>query len=436
MANFLDLRINPVDGLVDDDDILISVHGIKPFELITLSSLTIGGVKRFGAVAHYIADANGVVDTSAHVSVGGDYVGKEPHGLIWAMNPLPDQRFGTRLVHADVETPVVYQISVYKGHLNIEEVLRSDALATGELRRWYKAESVRRVRIRHGRVRGTYFIPAGKGPFPGVIDLFGIAGGIMEHRAALLASHGFATLALAYFAYEDLPKNLHEIHMDYFEEAIAWLLNQDNVRTENGVGFVGVSKGAEIISGLTEMCPEITAAVIINGYSHLLHADMMRHRKCIKRGAFFSILPEDFFNNKKGYFRFYDLKLLDSPAKRAAEFKPELSEAANYLYVASGFDLSSQPDKSLHMIQRLKDAGKTNYELVLLEGAGHLLEPPHSPMCRYVYSKYQDAVIDYGGEKRLHARAQETSWRKIINFLREKLSRPALPIHATEKSKL
>ena len=39
----------------------------------------------------------------------------------------------------------------------------------------------------------------------GVIDLLGGVGGLVEFKASLLASNGFAALALAYFAYDDLP---------------------------------------------------------------------------------------------------------------------------------------------------------------------------------------------------------------------------------------
>lgn len=38
----------------------------------------------------------------------------------------------------------------------------------------------------------------GSGLFPGVLDLWGGGGKLVEYRAALLASHGFASLALDY----------------------------------------------------------------------------------------------------------------------------------------------------------------------------------------------------------------------------------------------
>ena len=56
----------------------------------------------------------------------------------------------------------------------------------------------------------------GQGPFPGVIDMFGGVGGIVEFRAALLASHGFACLSLPYFMYQDLPDSLFDVEFEYF----------------------------------------------------------------------------------------------------------------------------------------------------------------------------------------------------------------------------
>jgi len=56
----------------------------------------------------------------------------------------------------------------------------------------------------------------GPGPHPAVIDLFGTVGGTLEYRSALLASRGFAALALPYFLYKDLPKHIVDVDLDYF----------------------------------------------------------------------------------------------------------------------------------------------------------------------------------------------------------------------------
>lgn len=62
----------------------------------------------------------------------------------------------------------------------------------------------------------------GGGPFPAVLDLYTFGGGLSEKRAALLASRGFVVLTVALYGHDDMPKNIKEVHLDYFEEAIAF----------------------------------------------------------------------------------------------------------------------------------------------------------------------------------------------------------------------
>ena len=71
-----------------------------------------------------------------------------------------------------------------------------------------------RVGIEFSYYMGSIF--SGNGPFSAVIDMFGTAGTLAEFRAALLASRGFVAYALPYFAHEDLPNTLENIHFEYF----------------------------------------------------------------------------------------------------------------------------------------------------------------------------------------------------------------------------
>lgn len=59
--------------------------------------------------------------------------------------------------------------------------------------------------------------------------MLGGIGGLVEYRASLLAARGFAVLALAYFAYDDLPNQLEEVDLEYFEEAANLLLAHPKV---------------------------------------------------------------------------------------------------------------------------------------------------------------------------------------------------------------
>lgn len=77
------------------------------------------------------------------------------------------------------------------------------------------------------------FFPPGKGPFPGIVDLYTFGGGLTEPRASLLAKNGFVVLALAYYGYKDLPKKPKCLDLEYFEEAVTYLRRQPEVSSED-----------------------------------------------------------------------------------------------------------------------------------------------------------------------------------------------------------
>ena len=61
----------------------------------------------------------------------------------------------------------------------------------------------------------------------------------------MLASQGFVTLALAFFGVDDLPGVYSSFEMEYFEEAVDYLLGLNQVSTQQ-VGLCGISTGANI----------------------------------------------------------------------------------------------------------------------------------------------------------------------------------------------
>ena len=58
------------------------------------------------------------------------------------------------------------------------------------------------------------------GPYPGIIDLSGGVGGTVEHRAALLASRGFAVMALQYIDVEAAFKM--QTDLNYYKVSIGY----------------------------------------------------------------------------------------------------------------------------------------------------------------------------------------------------------------------
>ena len=110
----------------------------------------------------------------------------------------------------------------------------------------------------------TLFRPIAPGRRPTVIVLQGSLGGMLEASAAVLASHGFPALALAYFGVNPLPPELIEVPLEYFSEAIAWLKTQPAVDADR-IAVMGVSKGGELAMLLAATYPEDIKAVV--GYA-------------------------------------------------------------------------------------------------------------------------------------------------------------------------
>nr|XP_033807439.1 HEAT repeat-containing protein 4 isoform X2 [Geotrypetes seraphini] len=211
------LSISPSPRCLFDAPVRVQVSGLAPLQEVTLrASLTDEGGELFQSSARYRAESNGELDLSRSPALGGSYSGVEPMGWLWALTPSKPFK---RLVKRDVLSPFCLQLEVFEGH-----GAPGKLLCKGTNERSFLREGASRIPVREGRVRATLFLPPGAGPFPGIIDISGTGGGLPEYKASLLASHGFAALALAYYGYEDLPKDMKEFHLEYFEEAVNYML--------------------------------------------------------------------------------------------------------------------------------------------------------------------------------------------------------------------
>ena len=81
-----------------------------------------------------------------------------------------------------------------------------------------------------------------------------------SRRAAWLASHGYAALALAYFRFDDLPKELAGIPLEYFGQALNWMALRPEVDRDH-IAVMGVSRGGELALQLGATFPAIHAVV-------------------------------------------------------------------------------------------------------------------------------------------------------------------------------
>jgi len=92
--------------------------------------------------------------------------------------------------------------------------------------------------------------------------MLGEAGGLLEFKASLLASHGFAALALAYLNFDDLPDGLtNERDMEYFEEAANWLSSHPMV-LPHGIGVHAICVGSHIALLMASLQMKAVKAVV------------------------------------------------------------------------------------------------------------------------------------------------------------------------------
>ncbi|XP_040497607.1 peroxisomal succinyl-coenzyme A thioesterase isoform X1 [Ursus maritimus] len=390
-----------------DEPVRIAVRGLAPGQPVTLrASLRDEKGALFRAHARYQADADGLLDLERAPALGGSFVGVEPMGLLWALEPdKPLWRF----VKLDVQKPFAVELEVLDGH----EPDAGRLLGRAVHERDFLGPGVRREPVRAGRVRATLFLPPGLGPFPGIIDIFGTGGGLMEYRASLLAGHGFATLALAYYDFEDLPKEINSIHLDYFEEALCYMLQHSEVKGPS-IGLLGISLGADICLSMASFLKNISATVSINGSGFSGKRGIHYKRTCIPS------LGHDLRRIKVAFSGLLDVVDIRNDIVGGHEnpsMIPIEKAQGPILFIVGQDDHNWRSELYAQIAsQRLQAHGKEKPQIISYPGTGHYIEPPYFPLCPASVPKILNKPVIWGGEPRAHSRAQEDAWKQILTF--------------------
>lgn len=231
----------------------LRVSGLGPHEKVVVRTEAKGADgKRWVASTTFVADADGVVDPARESPLAGSYRGVHANGLLWSMGPERGPR-------QDVSFPspsMAMTLTVSAG---------GRVLATRTLTRTFLAPrvTVRRLTVRRDGLYGLYYAPPHQhGPRPAVLAFGGSEGGVETGaEAALLASHGFPSLALAYFREPGLPQTLDRVPLEYFARALRWLGRQPGVDPHRLV-IDGVSRGSEAAQLVAVLWPALVDAVV------------------------------------------------------------------------------------------------------------------------------------------------------------------------------
>jgi len=248
----LRVDVTPTSALVDEP-LHVQVSGAPAG---AQTSVTVESTDTAGAVwrssARIRADEHGELDTATDASRAGTYTGVSGAGVVWSMHPANGAADPYRWPKSG---PATFRVTVRVG----------GSTASTSFERTVVPPSVRlrSLSLTEDGFVGLYASgPAAAGPRPAVLLIGGSEGGLAAPQlAAVLAAHGFPTLAVAYFQAPGLPEHLSSIPLEYFERALTWLAARPEVDPEKVV-VEGGSRGSEAALLLGVHDPDQVHAVI------------------------------------------------------------------------------------------------------------------------------------------------------------------------------
>ncbi|HNQ29921.1 MAG TPA: acyl-CoA thioester hydrolase/BAAT C-terminal domain-containing protein [Methanolinea sp.] len=234
--------------VLSGDPVTITITGIAPGERVRVEAVQEVRNATLHSYAVFVADGQGRVLPDVHAPVDGTYGGVDPQGLFWSLAPGPG------------EHPDVFSRTTAPSFITISARTESGVNLSRVLERRLMGDGVTRVPVNEAGVRGTLFLPNGSDPHPALIYLGGSEGGVNEGIAAIFASKGYVTLALAYFGVPGLPQELVGIPVENVGDAVRFLNHHPRVK-EDHIAIYGASKGAELALLSATRYPEIRAVI-------------------------------------------------------------------------------------------------------------------------------------------------------------------------------
>lgn len=415
------VRLSDTDVLADEP-VSITVDGLAPGTDVTVWTRLHDALGRpWLAHATFTADGSGLVDVDTAIPTAGTYTGADPLGLFWSMRPAdgPDPGWS---VPAAPTTPVTVVAQV-----------GGTAVAQADLQRRTVAPGVVELPVREAGLTGVLYLPPGAGPHPGAVLLSGSDGGIPDYGvAALLASRGYATLALAYFGTDGVPSLLSRIPLEYFGGAFDWLTARPEV-ADGQVGVLGLSRGAELALLLGATFPKVGAVVsyVGSGYGYpglaltgtpgsaWTHAGRDVPYLDAAFDAWGFLLPALVGGPVAGLGGSWPGIVAADPAARAATEIP-VERIDGPVLLLSGTDdrLWPSPQLSDVALRRLESAGHDHpHRHVSYPGAGHFfIAAPGAPAFVDATGPYGSAAG--GGSPQANAAAAAASWPLVLETLR------------------
>ena len=281
--------------------------------------------------------------------------------------------------------------------------------------------------LRDGDLVGTFGMPEGKGPYPGVLALGGSDGGIPEYFLRLLVPEGFACLALAYFATPDTQRALIEVPLERVERGLRWMRAQPAVAARGGrLAVVGASKGGELALLVAATFPDLVGPVVVYTPSAVVWAgiDFSLSSGAMQSSWSVGGRPLPFVPYPAGIGPsmgprgmsvrpIYDRGLDNSSAVNEAAIPIERATGPTLL-ISGGDDAVWPATRMCAMLtERMRAAGRdASVRHLSFPQAGHALFPGPSDQAAVPMQ------LDFGGSDESAEAAHMTAWPEVIQHLR------------------
>lgn len=434
-----------------DAPIDIRATGLQPGALATISATTrdsSGHLWRSAVTCK--ADSAGVVDLAQCAPFGGapasTYSRADPMGLFWSMHQqdgaaiffqFPDAPDAAYVLTLAVHGKVVQRIPVIR-QLMADDIVRERLSAS--------SDGVSGVVFQPALPAHTPGAPATRAAarFPAVILLGGSGGGHpWDDLAAMLASHGYVALSLAYyngFATPDppLPNELVSIPVETVGRALAWLRKNPEVDADR-IAILGHSRGSELALLSAVHYPAFKAVVALAGspvawpginphdYTHDFPAWTF-DKKAVPFLPAMPYFAKAYHEHKQPVTAFE--KALDNEAAVQAAFIPIERIDGPILFLGGDADAiwPSRRMAAMAMTYLHRHRHRFADSEEIFPDAGHFFFDPYAPVEHRVDWTIADSqgttTVHYGGTLADDARAAPQAWARILRFLHESLSRP------------
>ncbi|QBK04654.1 palmitoyl-CoA hydrolase [Hylemonella gracilis] len=404
-----------------DEMLQIRVQGLRAGERLNLKLWSCFNDAVWRSEAVFLADSRGVVDLSTQAPVSGSYTGVDSMGLFWSRAPVSSEI--AKGYDGKSTDPLTATLTAE----------RDDGAPpiSHAVRRVYMNEGVVSRKVRERGLVGKMFEPNRPGPHSTVLVVGGSSGGLAwsQEVAALLASRGYAALALAYFGAEGLPPTLDRIPLEYFGTALEWLGAQPNIAADQ-VAVVGASRGGELALLLGATFSEIRAVVAYvpsgilwpaypasgngawtSGGKELPYAKTLTYEQWDEALAT--------GNAREGSFDWYLIPLKDAAYANKTSIRVENINGP--VLMISGIEDRVWPSTGLteFAVERFKRLGfRHPVKHLAYADAGHSIAWPNAPTTM-LKSKHpvSGEEMDMGGTPEGTARARQESWPRMLEFL-------------------